>query len=251
MLETTAAWIRQLPIAHRGLHDGVHPENSLGAFEAGMRAGYALELDLHRLADGTVVVFHDDTLSRMAGREGAVTAQTWPSLRGLRLGATQETIPRLADVLDLVGGRVPLLLELKRSEPAWLEAATWEHLRGYHGPFAVQSFNPMTLAWFRRHAPAVVRGQLSSDFRGVTLPLYQKALLRRLVLHPWARPHFVSYDLRCLPYWAPSLLRRAGAPLVAWTVSSHADLERARGTADNIIFEGLRPPLSGRGRGSS
>lgn len=102
-------------VAHRGLHaagKGV-PENSLPAFRAAAEAGYAIELDVHRASDGTLVVFHDHDLRRMTGARGTVERMDFRSLRRLRLGGTACTIPLLREVLECVGGRVPLLIELK------------------------------------------------------------------------------------------------------------------------------------------
>lgn len=235
-------WIRARPVAHRGLHDAAAPENSLAAFAAGMAHGYPLELDVHMLRDGTVVVFHDRELGRMTGTPGSLLERSWDEIRGLRLGASDQPIPTLASVLELVDGRVPLLVELKNTGAVGApEAALWQVLGRYRGDYAVQSFNPLSLAWFRKHAPHVIRGQLATDFRGSDLAFYKRVLLRRLALAPLVSPDFIAYELRCLPYWIPSALRRLGLPLLAWTIRSVDDHARATAVADNFIFEGIRP----------
>lgn len=217
----------------------------MAAFLAGVEAGYPLELDVHLLADGTVAVFHDDDLVRMTGVAGAVVACTRERLASLRLQGTSEVIPTFAAVLEAVAGRVPLLVELKRSsQPAGtLEAAVWAQLRTYRGPVAMQSFDPGALAWFRRHAPGIARGQLASNFRDTDLPGWQKVLLRNLAFTPWTRPHFVGYALQSLPHRAPNLLRQWGLPLLAWTIRAQEEYDRALSFADNVIFERIRPPL--------
>lgn len=245
MPQNRTAWLRTQPVAHRGLHDARRPENSLAACVAGVEAGVALELDLHKLEDGTVVVFHDDDLARMTGVAGSIAARTASSLAPLRLRETQEPIPRLSEVLEQVAGSVPLLLELKGSRPVGqLDDAVARLLVGYRGPVAVQSFHPQSLRWWCQHHPTVLRGQLASSFRRVDIPAYQKILLRRLVFNPWTRPDFVSYELDGLPHWAPSLARRGGLPLLVWTVRSRTALRRALELGDNVIFEHIRPRLT-------
>jgi glycerophosphoryl diester phosphodiesterase len=236
------AWLWSRPVAHRGLHDAARPENSLAAFEAAAHAGHPIELDVHRTADGCAVVFHDDALQRMTGRPGRVADATLAELRALPLLHTTERIPSLDDVLALLRGRVPLLVELKARAPYGpLEQAVRDALRRHPGAHAVQSFDPWSLVWLRRHAPELPRGMLSCDFTEEDLPAHHKLVLRHLLLAPHVRPSFVGYDLHALPHWAPTRLRRLGVPLLAWTVRSAEDLQRARRLADNVIFEHVRP----------
>jgi glycerophosphoryl diester phosphodiesterase len=241
-LSAEAAWLLERPIAHRGLHNQTAPENSLSAFSRAVEARVPIELDVHTTADGEVVVFHDDNLRRLTGVDTAVREVAWSALAGLRLAGTVEPIPRLREVFDLVGGRVPLLIEVKnRGEVGPTEERLAELLSGYRGPFAVQSFNPFTLDWFRRHHPEIPRGQLAGDFRGEALRWYKKVLLRNLLLNAWSRPHFVGYDVRCLPHAAVTRARQCGVAVLAWTVDTAEKLETARRLADNIIFESIRP----------
>lgn len=236
------AWLWRRPIAHRGLHDAARPENSLAAFEAAAQAGYPIELDVHRTADGAAVVFHDEDLERMTGRVGTVSSTTLAELRGLTLGGTDEHIPSLDDVLARVRGRVPILVEIKTRAPVGpLEQAVRDALRRRPGTYAVQSFDPWSMLWMRRHAAELPRGMLSSDFADEDLPRHHVLALRHLLLAPRVRPSFVGYELRALPQRASTLLRELGVPLLAWTVRSEAELQRARTLADNVIFERVRP----------
>ncbi len=220
-------WLLEQPIAHRGLHDNLAvPENSLAAFSAAIRAGMPIELDVHLLADQQVVVFHDDDLARMTGTEGLLAARDTPTLRSLRLLQTQEPIPLFAEVLRLVDGAVPLLIELKsmRLRVGELERAVLQALQGYGGAFALQSFNPLSVAYFRRHAPSICRGQLSLGRVGVPLT--------------WrTRPDFIAYRVENLPNRSVSRLQRSGTPLLAWTICDWKQYERACALADNYIFE--------------
>ena len=236
-------WLRSRPIAHRGLHDapGGVPENSLAAFEAAAAAGYAMECDLQLTADGVAMVFHDARLDRLTQASGPLGAHSAKALRFLRLCGTDEAIPTLADLLARIDGRAPILIELKHdvSPVGPLEAAAWQELRRYRGAYAVQSFDPDSVAWFRDRAPEAVRGQVSGDwmrFREADRPALANvwAALR-------ARPQFLAWSVHRLPHWAPALARRLGLPLLTWTVRTPEDLARASACGANPIFENLRP----------
>ncbi len=233
-------WITTQPIAHRGLHRGQDiPENSLLAFEAAIAAGYPIELDLQLLADGELAVFHDKTLNRLTGQPGRIGQQTLTSLGQYRLYHSDQTIPCLAEVLALINGRVPVLLEIKnQGRVGPMEAALLKALRTYAGEFAVQSFNPLSLQWFHRHAPEIWRGQLSSDFRESSIP-WHLAVIHSNLLFNWAsQPHFIAYDLKALPKSCTTLLREVfHIPLITWTVRNRADQARAQRYADNYIFD--------------
>jgi glycerophosphoryl diester phosphodiesterase len=236
------SWLRERPVAHRGLHDAVRPENSLAAFEAAAQAGHPIELDVHLTADGGVVVFHDDTLDRMTGRPGHVRDRTLAELGALRLRGTDEPVPSLAQALERVAGRVPVLVELKTHGPTGrLEPAVCDELAHAPGEHAVQSFDPWSMLWMRRHAPHLPRGMLSGNMRSEGLPLHQALAVEHLLFAPAVLPDFIGYELRALPHWAPSLWRRLGRPLLAWTIRDEAALRRARGLVDNVIFESVIP----------
>jgi glycerophosphoryl diester phosphodiesterase len=236
------SWLRERPVAHRGLHDAVRPENSLAAFEAAAEAGHPIELDVHLTADGGVVVFHDDTLDRMTGRPGKLREHTLAELTALRLRGSDEPVPSLAQALERVAGRVPVLVELKTHGPAGrLEPAVCDVLAHAPGEHAVQSFDPWSMLWMRRHAPHLPRGMLSGNMRSEGLPRHQALAVENLLLAPAVLPDFIGYELGALPHWAPSLWRRLGRPLLAWTIRDESALSRARGLVDNVIFEGVSP----------
>ena len=236
-------WLRTRPVAHRGLHDAAAgtPENSLAAFEAAAAAGYAMECDLQLAADGVAMVFHDAKLERLTQAAGPLGAHPAAALRELRLLGTDEPIPTLADLLARIDGRAPILIELKHdvSPVGPLEEAAWRELRRYRGPYAVQSFDPDSVAWFRDHAPEATRGQVSADWRRF------RENERPALANAWraisARPQFLAWTIHGLPHWAPSLARRLGLPLLSWTVRTAEELARARRCGANPIFETVRP----------
>lgn len=236
------AWLLARPIAHRGLHDAERPENSLAAYDAAIAAGYPIELDVHLGSGGELLVFHDRELERMTGAPGWIDRVPWSVLSTLRLSATDEPIPLLPQVLARVDGRVPVVVELKPSERgAALCRAVIDALADYHGAVAVQSFDPRLLARLRAARFRGPLGVLASDFADQHMGRLQKLVLRNLVLAPASLPSYIGYQLRCLPHPAATLARRFGCAIVAWTIRSQDDLERARGLADNVIFENVRP----------
>ena len=231
--------------AHRGLHgDGV-PENSLEAFELACKSGYGIELDVQLSRDGEVMVFHDYTLDRMCGESGKISDLTLAELRGIRLLGTEEGIPTLREVLETVGGRVPLLVELKgESADDALCLATAELLDEYDGVYAVESFNPLLLRWFKTNRPSVARGQLVTNMmknrkEGNKLLNF---LLTGLFLNFLSRPDFIACDIKHMGgpsfYICVKLFR---AKQVYWTVKSRDDFNAIREAEAYSIFEGFIP----------
>ena len=234
--------------AHRGLHsrDRSVPENSLKAFELAAEAGYGIELDVQLSKDGQVVVFHDDTLNRVCGVDAKVDEFDYAELKELRLLDTSETIPLFSEVLSVIRGRGPLIVELKngRSNKELCEK-TCEMLRKYNGEVCVESFNPMIVAWFRFHAKEYLRGVLAapeSEYEGQTSK-FTAFLLSKGLLNFICRPQFIAYKIGRKP--APIRLSIAlGAMNVGWT--SH-EIRNEKGR-DAVIFEFYRPKLIYRKR---
>jgi len=186
------------PYAHRGLWGGALPENSLGAFRAAAEADFAIELDIQLSADGEVMVFHDYTLDRVCGRPGKIRDLTAAELGNIPLnGVETECIPTLREVLDTVGGRVPLLIELKgENGNVALVPKALEVLKDYKGLWCMESFNPLLLRAVKKHAPHVLRGLLSSDLIKLKHP-GSKLLNFALSAHLFnflCRPNFLAFD---------------------------------------------------------
>ena len=246
-------WLMHRPIAHRGLHDESRAivENSLPAFWAAARAGYPIELDVRLLADGEVAVFHDRELDRLTGASGAIASRTSKELSTITLSDASTgddpkrddaRIPLLRDVLDLIAGATPLLIEIKNEgEVGALETATAATLLKYRGPFVIQSFNPDTVLWWRERAPDVVRGLLAGDFRYEAVDEKTRRRLQNMEDLERCAPDFIGYDIRLLPFERVAKERKAGRPVIGWTARSREDAERALPHVDNIIFEGFDP----------
>ena len=229
--------------AHRGLHtkDKSIPENSLAAFRRAAEKGYGIELDVQLSRDGKVVVFHDDTLDRVTGVTGRVDSYDYDDLKKMHLCGTSETIPLFTEVLANVQGAGPLIVELKtgpRNDE--LCEKTFAILKDFKQDYCIESFNPFIVAWFRKHAPGVVRGQLSAPYEG--MKKFQSGIISFLLsgcrFNFTARPHFIAYAIGPHPKRI-NRLRKKGVMLFGWTAHDRS------GEKDNdaMIFEFYEPEL--------
>lgn len=230
--------------AHRGLHraDRSVPENSLEAFRLAGEAGYGAELDVQLSKDGQVVVFHDDTLDRVCSVHGRVDAFPYEELRQMSLCGTEQHIPLFSRVLEVFGGRGPLIVELKTGpRNRELCEKTLALLEGYRGAVCIESFDPRIVAWFRRHAPRLLRGQLAAPMEEYTKDGRGKAqafILSRCLLNILSRPQFIAYKIGPRPLIV-RLSELLGALKFGWT--SHGQENEAG--RDGVIFEFYRPRL--------
>lgn len=237
------SWLVETPIAHRGYHGKNAPENSMLAFSKAIEKGYAIELDVQLLSDGTVVVFHDDSLARMTGNDGYIKYLTKTDLKALTLKGSKEKIPTLKEVLDFVAGRAPLLIEIKNKyKVGKLEQAVIDTMAGYEGEFAVQSFNPFSLGYFKEHAPNILRGQLAGYLKDSDLSWIKRSALKRMSLNKKvSQPHFISYEGATLPNRFVKKFKTL--PLLAWTIRSKEEYHKVVKYCDNIIFENFDPEI--------
>lgn len=241
------------PLAHRGLHARAAGtvENSRAAARAAIVAGYGIEIDVQRAADGEAMVFHDQPLNRLTGATGLISEHTAAALAAITLTGTDETVPTLAEILALVAGAAPLLIEVKDQDGALgpdtgaLEARVGALLAGYPGPAAVMSFNPHSVAALAAAAPDRPRGLTSCAFESPDwcLPDYRRAELAGLADFDRVGATFLSHDHRDLANPAVGRLKSAGVAVLCWTVRSPAEEAAARRVADNVTFEGYRPAI--------
>ena len=237
------------PIAHRALHDVANgrPENSRAAIEAAIAQGYGIEIDLQLTADNQPMVFHDYGLKRLTAAEGPVRQRTAAELSAISLTGGDEGIPSFAEVLDLVAGRAPLLIELKDQDGAMgprvgpLEQAAATALAGYGGPAAVMSFNPHSVAAFASHGTGLPLGLTTCAYLQEGWPLLPAATrkyLRPIPDFDRVGASFISHDARDLTSPRVAELKASGVPVLCWTIRSAEDEIRARTVADNVTFEG-------------
>ena len=227
--------------AHRGLHgDGV-AENSMTAFRLAVEAGYGIELDVRLSRDGRLVVFHDDTLDRVTDAAGRVDSKDYSELCEISLSKTSDTIPLFSDVLKLVDGKVPLLIELKEDAGKYgVTEKTLETLKGYSGPYIIESFNPLALGRVKKLEPDILRGILSMNYlseKKYRKPMY--FLLQILSLNVVCRPDFIAFNHAQYKNAALRLVRTLfGTPTLAWTIKSKEEEAAAyKHKFKGVIFE--------------
>jgi len=236
------------PIAHRALHDVTdgRPENSREAIEAAIAAGYGIEIDVQPSRDGAAMVFHDYDLGRLAGIKGPIAQRGAPDLASMVLVGGGSGIPTLPDVLELVSGQVPLLIEIKDQDGAMgenvghLEAAVAEALSGYSGDAALMSFNPHSVACFQTLCPERPRGLVTCGYDGDDWPLLsaeRRTDLTDIPDYTRVGACFISHDRKDLQNPAVARLKADGAGILTWTIKNAAQEAEARKIVDNITFE--------------
>lgn len=241
--------LRRLPVAHRALHDRAarRPENSPAAIRAAIAAGYAIEIDLQLSADGQAMVFHDEALDRLTAETGPLNQRSAAELGRIRLKDCDDTIPTFAEVLDLIAGQVPLLVEIKDQDGQLgqnigpLEKATAALLQSYRGDVAVMSFNPHSIAMMARLLPDVARGITTSDYQPedwAPLPDTICDHLREIPDYDRVEASFISHEARDLARPRVAELAAKGADILCWTIRSFAEEAAARRHACNVTFEG-------------
>ncbi|WHS31135.1 glycerophosphodiester phosphodiesterase [Brucella sp. NM4] len=231
-------WLAKRPVAHRGLHDlnKTRWENTLAAFEAAAKAGFAIECDVHLTKDGGVVVFHDDDLQRLAGREGRISDLTLSEATALHVGGTAERVPTLRQMLDLVDGRVPLVIELKGIEGRddGLVAAVARELGEYKGEAAIMSFDHHLIRRFASDAPGIPGGLTAEGTRTQDFEAHFSMLAHGI--------SFVSYNVHHLPNPFVTFVReKLHMPVISWTVRDREMQKHSELNVEQITFEGFDP----------
>ena len=233
--------------AHRGLHDSSRPENSMSAFRAALEGGYGIELDLHLLKDGNLAVMHDSLLKRTTGAEGRMEDLSTEDLGRYHLEGTLETIPTFQQVLDLYGGKAPIIVELKPVDGnhAALAETACNMLDGYNGPYCIESFDPRCIYWLKKHRPDVIRGQLSENFlkTETKMPWLLRFVLTHNLVNFLTVPDFIAYrfDHRKDTISNALCRRLYGVQGVSWTIRSQEDYDTAVKEGWLPIFENFTP----------
>jgi len=232
-------WFVEYKLAHRGLHNDIYPENSLGAYENAIKHGFAIELDIRVLKDGNLAIFHDDNLNRMCGVNKKIEDITLDEMKSYPLLNTKYTIPTIQEVLSLVNGRVPIMAELKPvSRKMKIAEKVYNVIKDYKGDIAIKSFNPLYMLWYKKNAPEVLRGMLSSYFHHTHLPWVYRSLIKRLTFYNRIKPDFISYDFNDLPN---KYLKNKSVPILTWTITSKQQEQEALKYAHNVIFQDYIP----------
>ena len=238
--------LRNWHYAHRGLHGNGIPENSMAAFQKAVEKGYGVELDVHLLSDGNLAVIHDASLKRTANADIKIETLTTQQLQDYRLEETQEQIPTLRAVLDLVAGKVPMIIELKSEDDNYtaLTEAASRMLAEYEGLYCIESFDPRCIRWLRKHQPHIIRGQLSYNSlrNGPAVSYWLRFLMTNLLSNFWNRPDFIAYcysDRKRLSVHISRKLWKIQG--VAWTLRAAGDFDNSVKENWIPIFEGFEP----------
>ena len=234
-------WLKNSPIAHRGLWGGDIAENSLTAYQNAVDNGFPIEIDLYETTDKEIVSFHDNDLERMTNGVGKIFDKSLTELKTLTLKGTEnEKIPTLKEVLALVDGKVPLLIEIKKQsgETSVVENAI-KILSDYKGEFAIQTFHPLYLKKVKKLAPHFIRGILATD-DAFDQPFIKRLILKRMSLNFLIKPDFISYRYQALPL---KKRKTKGKVVLAWTITDQQTATDIKGFADNIIFENFIPKV--------
>lgn len=233
--------------AHRGLHNNTTdaPENSLKAFEIAVSSGYGIELDVQLTKDKIPVVFHDYSLKRVCGINCKVNELTYKEIKRFKLFNSNEGIPLLKEALELIHGRVPLIIELKIPyDPKDTCEKTDEILKKYKGLYCIESFNPLGLIWYKKKHPRIIRGQLSTDYfrdkeKGNRVQFF---ILQNLLMNFLAKPDFIAYHYihgKKLSFVICTKIYKAHA--FAWTIKSQEALVESRKKFQYFIFDSFIP----------
>ena len=233
--------------AHRGLHGNGLPENSMAAFKAALDGGYGIELDIHLTKDGDLAVIHDTSLKRTAGCDIKITDLTVDELKNYHLEGTEETIPAFHQVLDLYAGKAPLIIELKadgNNQQQLVDTAVYA-MKGYRGPWCMESFDPRCVYYLKKNHPEVIRGQLSENFFASknNLPWWLKCVLSYTLANFLTQPDFVAYRFDHRNNILTNVIWKKLWKLqpVTWTIRSQEDYDVAVKEGYLPIFENFRP----------
>jgi glycerophosphoryl diester phosphodiesterase len=237
---TNVAWIRDLPVAHRGYHDlNTHVwENTLSAFSRAVEAGFAIECDLHYASDGVPVIFHDEDLQRLCNLHGDIRERTSRELGLIAIGGTSDKVPTLRQLLDLVKGKVPLVLELKgrEADDEGFAEAVLEVLEGYEGKVALMSFDHWLLRDLKALGAPYPLGLTADGNKPEAFKTHAKAMEIGL--------DFISYHYGDLPNAFITSEREKGIPVITWTVRDEAARRLTFANADQMTFEGFDPRVA-------
>jgi glycerophosphoryl diester phosphodiesterase len=239
------SWIQNNLIAHRGLYtkDQSVPENSLLAYQLALNKGYSIEFDLNVLKDGTVLAFHDHTLKRSCNDNRELSEVTYDEIKNLTLFSSQEKIPTLQNVLDLVQEKVPLLIELKpHGDVVLLCESMMKIMSNYKGKYAVFSFHPRVVSWFKKFHPEVIRGQISEYFKtDKAMNPISKYLMKSMFFNRFTRPDFISYGIYDMPNKYIDKAMKKGITVISYAARTQEQFDFVKSRYHNTVFEFFEP----------
>ena len=222
-------------ISHRGIHDNKKIyENTLEAIKLAINKGYIIEIDIHLTKDNQLLVFHDYNTKRLLKENKIVEDSTYKELNNQNI----LHLPTLTEVLNLVDGKVPLLIEIKQQRKVGkLEKSLMNILKDYKGEYAIQSFNPKVLLWFKKNYSNILRGQLSYSYKNNHFIKIKKLILKNMFTNFLTKPNFISYKYNELSEKKINKLKKKNIILLGWTVRSRKEFKKYSHYYDNLICE--------------
>ncbi len=240
-------WIQNNLIAHRGLYtkDQSVPENSIASYKKALEKGYSIELDINVLKDGTVLAFHDYHFNRLCNDPRELRDVTYDECKDFTLFGTHEKIAKFTDVLNLVKGQVPLLIELKpHGDVIFLCESFMQSIKDYHGVWAVFSFHPKVVSWFKKNYPDVIRGQISEYFKDdQNMSSFAKYLMKAMFFNRFTKPDFVSYGIYDMPNKYLDRIKKKGITVISYAARSQEDFDFVKSHYHNTVFEFFEPKI--------
>lgn len=241
-MHETTQWLTDTYICHRGYHNKLVPENSITAFQKALNENFAIELDLQLTKDEKVIVFHDSNLNRMTNCNKLINECSFKEINTLKLLNTSDKIPLFNEVLELINGRVPLMIEIKQKGTIGiLEEKVYKALKNYKGFFVVQSFNPYSMGWFAENTSHIIRGQLSGSYDRHHIANNKKYMLRNLMFNHISKPYFINYEIGFLQNPIVQQKREEGKLILGWTAKSLDEFIKAKKLCNNVVFENFNP----------
>lgn len=220
-------------IAHRGVHNNqTIYENTLEAFKQAIKKDYIIELDIRLTKDNQIIVFHDENTKRITKQNKIVEENTYKELNNQNI----IHIPLLSEVLELVKGKVPLLIEIKHTNKN-IETILMETISKYQGEYAIQSFNPKVLYWFKRNYPSIPRGQLSHKYTNKKISSTKKSILSNMLFNFLTKPNFISYKYNELSPSRITKYKKRNIRVIGWTITNEREFEHYKHYYDNLICE--------------
>ncbi|MDD3067408.1 MAG: glycerophosphodiester phosphodiesterase family protein [Acholeplasmataceae bacterium] len=238
-------WLKNDLIAHRGLHskDFSIVENSITAFKEAINHHYSIEFDINVLKDGTVIVFHDKDFKRICQKDLKLSDVTYDDIKNFRLKDTNDHIPTLKEVLELVDGKVNLLIELKPHGDNELLAKNFmEIIETYKGNYAIFSFHPGIVKWFKNNHPEIIRGQITEYFKSDNhMKPYMKYLMKTMFFNHFTKPDFISYGIHNLPNKWVDKAKEKGITVISYAARTQEQLDFVKSRYHNVVFEHFIP----------
>jgi len=224
-------------IAHRGIHDNLSVyENSIEAIKLAVDKNYAVEIDVRLTLDGKIIVFHDNNLNRMMGKDMIIEENNYDDLKK----NSHYHIPLLEEILDVINCKVPILIEIKdHKKIGKLETKLVCILNNYDGDYLIQSFNPYIVYWFKKNFPFILRGQLSYSYKNKKIGFFKRIMLSNMLFNKISKPHFISYKYDELPIEKIRKFQKCGVTVLGWTINNRNDLAKFLDIYDNLIVDNL------------